>query len=1094
MLTEEVESRNDDAVDNLKVEVSPPPSAIPIRSYGTLHCGYETMSAAWPTMDHVFSYGGSAHSSCSRSFPNGRPPRDLLSRTPVDMLVVDMGHAQPNSKLPVLPWTDLIASSSRRPILVVESWPGHSSTWEQHPMSKGLSHIWADLGYQSRFKLVPATAVGGAIGQIRLVVIRIQRDLSSLWTWAPLESSARPRPMGNLLTPFGLLPRNVKRQTHHRRSGTHPDSRTDPMPSEIGAWIDTPEGARRLQATELAKGLGVEGSLLTGELSARWLARTTCVHIWEYLSRCFSGGQEPDGFTVFPGLRELDITNLPRQAPLERETNLPPFAWAPPDLSPGGPWHRERVANLKRAAASYPDREQELFEQGLVFLDTHRNNYDTEGADVKRLQLLWWEFPPEHWDELRDGCDMGFLSSPERIIHPNSPMDEAQLVVATQFVEELISLGVLRHLHPGEALWTNAPLFCIPKPGQVGEWRVIADCKAGGQNAHIGPDPVYLNRPLHILEQMYTGGFSAVVDASKFFYQFPVREEDQKYFGVVHPLTGDHLAYTGLPMGSGSSPGLAGRFGLAFVRMLQELSSDFSNEARLNCWWSSLTCDGYDPSLGHGFSLHQVDGSPSVKIWVHVDDFLLHGPTLESTRRALTFFLDKALDVGMLCHPKKLKPPSQLQRYCGFEFDTRSDPILRIPTDKHDKCRAMVAYLLSFSEGDEVSRLALSVVAGTLESVADATPNRLGHTYLRSTHSLIHPEGHDPGRQIYYTFAKITGEVLREMTWWDKLLRLGNGRQLRFPRSATLVPSWGDGSGTGTGGTIEIPGQDMKLWMGQWSPTVFQSSNWKELKTLLLTLQHLATLPGEPMRGVTLFYFTDNSATYYISAAGSSTSPGLHALEEDIQLLTLHLGCCLQVVHVPGLVMIDQGTDGLSRGVWVSSFHLPVDHRVLNAAVFAPLSPDRALVAAYVDAHDLPRTWKLHDYRHFRGRTLFDHMAVVFPPPECARTCLIQLLEAWVERPATTSGLLFVPRILAGFWTGLSRHVLKLDEIWPCQFPLASPPLLPIPIVVLHLPPHSRALPSIDRRLVRPARVQNERQHELLADYVRRLPQDPPSG
>ena len=145
--------------------------------------------------------------------------------------------------------------------------------------------------------------------------------------------------------------------------------------------------------------------------------------------------------------------------------------------------------------------------------------------------------------------------------------------------------------------------------------------------------------------------------------------------------------------------------------MLKELSSDFSGEARNNCWWSSLTYEGYNPTLGYGFSLHQPDGSPAVKIWVHVDDFLIHGPTFESTSRALTFFLDKALNVGMLCHPKKLKPPAQVQRYCGFDFDTRSDPILRIPADKHERCQAMVDYMLSFSVGDRISRLSLSVIA-----------------------------------------------------------------------------------------------------------------------------------------------------------------------------------------------------------------------------------------------------------------------------------------------------------------------------------------------------------------------------------------------
>ena len=40
-----------------------------------------------------------------------------------------------------------------------------------------------------------------------------------------------------------------------------------------------------------------------------------------------------------------------------------------------------------------------LREAGLRALDTHRANYEGDGT-IKQLQILWWEFPPEHWEEL----------------------------------------------------------------------------------------------------------------------------------------------------------------------------------------------------------------------------------------------------------------------------------------------------------------------------------------------------------------------------------------------------------------------------------------------------------------------------------------------------------------------------------------------------------------------------------------------------------------------------------------------------------------------------------------------------------------------
>jgi len=80
-----------------------------------------------------------------------------------------------------------------------------------------------------------------------------------------------------------------------------------------------------------------------------------------------------------------------------------------------------------------------------------------------------------------------------------------------------------------------------------------------------------------------------------------------------------------------------------------------------------------------------------------------------------------------------------LVEYVGFLFDTRSQPTLRIPVAKRKRAFAVARYLLTTHPKRELSRLGLSVVAGTLESLSDATPSRIGHTYLRRYHSVVHP-------------------------------------------------------------------------------------------------------------------------------------------------------------------------------------------------------------------------------------------------------------------------------------------------------------------------------------------------------------------
>ena len=159
-------------------------------------------------------------------------------------------------------------------------------------------------------------------------------------------------------------------------------------------------------------------------------------------------------------------------------------------------------------------------------LNTHRGNCDAMGPTLKKLQLLWWEFPSEHWDAIGEGSRMGFLSPPPAVFTPNSSMTPEQEEVAGQFCDELIGIGAMGPAPPDDPAITNAPLFCLPKPAQLGEWRVIADCLEGGQNSHMGVEPVHLNRPSHILDQMHTGGHTAVADASKFFCQFPVHPKD----------------------------------------------------------------------------------------------------------------------------------------------------------------------------------------------------------------------------------------------------------------------------------------------------------------------------------------------------------------------------------------------------------------------------------------------------------------------------------------------------------------------------------------------------------------------------------------
>jgi hypothetical protein len=203
------------------------------------------------------------------------------------------------------------------------------------------------------------------------------------------------------------------------------------------------------------KGLGLPKDPKVN-ISLDLLDRSNCLFLFEALSESLQNirndGPSEDGTQSRPG-----FTNMSG----DPETPKPsPFKWYPSDLSPEGAWHQKRLINLRKAANACTDSEQ-VFQDGLIALEIHRNNYNADGPSPKQLQLMWWEFPSEHWTPLQEGSRMNFM---EPVIKPNANMDEEQHAVRAAFVDELLELKVLGLLENEDMIiLLNAPLFVVPK-------------------------------------------------------------------------------------------------------------------------------------------------------------------------------------------------------------------------------------------------------------------------------------------------------------------------------------------------------------------------------------------------------------------------------------------------------------------------------------------------------------------------------------------------------------------------------------------------------------------------------------------------------
>ncbi len=77
---------------------------------------------------------------------------------------------------------------------------------------------------------------------------------------------------------------------------------------------------------------------------------------------------------------------------------------------------------------------------------------------------------------------MNFMDTPIPGLVPNQESTGTALEAAMSFTDELINLGLLGLAEGHYEVVNNFPLFFIEKLGQPGQYRGIADGKAGGQN------------------------------------------------------------------------------------------------------------------------------------------------------------------------------------------------------------------------------------------------------------------------------------------------------------------------------------------------------------------------------------------------------------------------------------------------------------------------------------------------------------------------------------------------------------------------------------------------------------------------------------
>eukprot|EP00978_Attheya_sp_CCMP212_P029827 scaffold107351_cov30-Attheya_sp.AAC.1 len=355
----------------------------------------------------------------------------------------------------------------------------------------------------------------------------------------------------------------------------------------------------------------------------------------------------------------------------------------------------------------------------------------------------------------------------------------------------------------------------------------------------------------------------------------------------------------------------------------------------------------YDPSMPLIYKVRK-DGTIAADIVCYVDDNRVTAVSEEDAWRSSSRVAKSASWLGLQDAARKRRPPSQRPGpWAGCVAYVGKDYVKKYVTQRRwEKTKAGVRWLdkelrlvteetvLGEGSGEmmhkpiESIRGFLNYVTRTYESI---TP------YLKGVHlTLDHwrPDRYEDGWRVMNSGDERLGyqtrkqppatvkPVQRLRRDIDALLDLTEAEsppevRIRAARLAMVWYIFGDASGYGLSTTAWNPDMDddIDVDVGTWTEhtTNATSSNWKEMNNFVVKLEDMYER-GQIPEGTELWLFMDNFVTKRAYHRGTSSSKQLFDLVLRLRKLQMNGKLFLHVVWVAGTRMIEQGTDGGSRG------------------------------------------------------------------------------------------------------------------------------------------------------------------------------------
>ena len=703
---------------------------------------------------------------------------------------------------------------------------------------------------------------------------------------------------------------------------------------------------------------------------------------------------------------------------------------------------------------------------------------------------FFWRWPAFYLETIRDGLRVWFDDKevpcnklPQRREHDEDVRRKMRGKLKIVRGRRYITRGVVRSL---------TSYFSVPKG--LEDVRMVYDGTASGLNDAIWVPRFSLPTAATHLRALDAGYQMADVDIGEMFLNFVLHESMQSLCGVdLSDLFTDEMGgkkvlwerWVRCAMGLKSSPYQAVQAVMVAEEVIKGDRLDPDNVFRWDVVRLNLPgSEDYDPTLPWVSKVRMSDGKIAADLFIYVDDARSTGSNYEESRMAARRTASTFNYLGIQDAARKRREPSEEPgAWAGTVLSTADGVVgVRVSKEKWDKAKNLVndTYQEVLS-GKRLTMKTLLQRRGFLQYVTRTYPAMV--PYMKGFHNTIdswranrdddgwklrpkkkrrlnrprgkkldcHEDMHDVEFQVVEIEAaqdecapETVSPVGRFVDDLKALIELFSATDppLRVVRSNKRFEAqygFGDASKSGFGATIQI-GEDIKYVYGQWCDDMMEeSSNYRELNNLVKTMKDM--VEDGTLKGCEVFLFTDNSTAEAVFLKGNSTSRGLFDAMLELRKLEMQGELLLHLIHVSGKRMIEQGTDGTSRGdhsQGVMKGESMLQHVPLNLGAHVRSSglidwlkswwPERE--CGNLQLHVNPEDW--FTTAHSEGAHAW------FPAPAAADVVAEELSRALHKRRSSYH-LVFVPRLFTSRW----RRLLGRESDLCIEIPVGVPDVWP---------------------------------------------------